>query len=143
QLGDEFDYDVGVTLTQNADNNYLVTATASPSTESPPVDVPTITQDSIAPAAPTVTSPATAVVVNAASYAITGTAEAFSLVKVYVDVNNNGLIDQGDVVIAFQQLGDSDTFSIATTLTQDAANNFLVTSTDAAGNESVVADVPT
>jgi len=104
----------------------------------------TFTFDTAAPVAPTVTSPAAAVRVNAASFAIAGSAEANALVRVYSDANNNGAIDGADAMVASQQLTAGGTaISILTTLAQDAANNFLVTARDAAGNESLPADIPT
>ena len=98
--------------------------------------------DTTAPNAPTVTSPASATTVNADSFNITGTAEANSLVQVYSDANNNGMIDGADAVVASQQLtGGATMFSISTTLTQDAVNDFTVTAKDAAANESSPANV--
>jgi hypothetical protein len=102
------------------------------------------TLDRTPPAAPTVTSPASAVTVNAATFAVTGTAEANALVRVYRDLNNNGVIDGSDAVVGSQQLsGGATGYSITVPLTQDAANNFLVRAFDAAGNLSPLADVPT
>ena len=137
-------YSVPTSLTQNAANNFLVTATAPPLTESAAVDVPTITEDSMAPALPVVTSPASATTVNAITFTITGTAEADAFVGVYADANNDGAADTPGTPLASQQLnGGATTFTISTPLTQDAANNFVVTATDQAGNESSAADVPT
>ena len=138
-------FSIPTTLTANAANNFVVTATATPLGESAPVDVPTITADSLAPALPVVTNPGAPTSVNAATFAVAGTAEAGSLVKVYRDVNNNNAIDAGiDTVVAQQQLsGGGVNFSIPTTLAQDTVNTFVVTATDAAGNESAPADVPT
>ena len=66
------------------------------------------------------------------------------MVQVYSDADNNGMINGADAVVAMQQLsGGSTAFAISTPLTQDAANNFVVTSSDAAGNESAPTDVPT
>jgi hypothetical protein len=82
--------------------------------------------------------------VNAANYSITGTAEANALVRVYSDLNNNGLIDGSDALVGSQQLaGGATAYSISVPLPQDAANNFLVRATDVAGNNSSPADVPT
>lgn len=93
---------------------------------------------------PIVTSPAVTTTINAASFMITGTAEANSLVQVYSDVNNNGLTDGADAVIASQQLSSGATaFSIVTSLTQNTANDFVVTVTDASGDQSTTVDVPT
>jgi C1A family cysteine protease len=100
--------------------------------------------DKTAPAAPLVSDPLTAVTVNAASYAIAGTAEAGSLVQVYRDNNNDGLIDGADAVVNSQQLtGGNTSYSISASLIQNAPNDFLVTATDVAGNASTPANVPT
>ncbi|MGE3807338.1 MAG: beta strand repeat-containing protein [Gemmataceae bacterium] len=100
--------------------------------------------------APVITSPAAPTVVNADSFVIQGTnAEADEgdngpwLARLYEDVNDNGAIDVEDSVIASQELTGPAFFSFDTPLAQDAANNFLVTATDAAGNESAPSDVPT
>jgi len=102
-------------------------------------------EDSTPPAVPGVSSPSGPVTVNAASYAISGTAEANSLVKVYRDNNNDGLINGADAVVGSpQQLsGGGTSYSISVSLTQDLANDFLVTATDVASNPSNPADVPT
>lgn len=137
-------YSISVALTQNAANNFTVTTTDAADNESSPSNVPTITEDSTAPTAPTVGSPAAATAVNANSFSVTGTAEANSLVRIYSDANNNGLIDGADAVVGSQQLtGGATSYSISVTLTQNAANNFTVTTTDAASNESSPRDVPT
>ncbi|QEL19430.1 Ig-like domain-containing protein [Limnoglobus roseus] len=131
-------------VVQNSPNNFLVTAVDAAGNESAPADVPTITQDSLPPATPTVTIPAGLVTINAATYTISGTAEANSLVRVYQDTNGNNTIDAGEKVLDTKQLvGGGTTYSFSVTLTQDAGNNFLVTAADAAGNESIPADVPT
>ncbi len=135
---------ISVALLQNAENNFAVTATDAAGNVSPPADVPTITEDSQAPVAPLVTIPAAAATVNAASYLVQGTTEANSLVTIYVDADNDSVVDAGETLAAQQQLtGGATSYSISTSLTQDAANNFVVTATDAAGNVSPVADVPT
>ncbi len=102
------------------------------------------TIDTVAPALPTVTSPPGPVLVNTANFTVTGTAEANALVKVWVDANNNGVVDAGDTVAAQQQLNVAATsFSISTPLTANTANHFLVTATDAALNQSAAKSVPT
>lgn len=94
--------------------------------------------------APTVTAPVVAITLNADNYSITGSAEADSLVRIYRDLNNNSQIDAGDDPVGQQQLtGGGTAFAIGVSLVQNAANNFLVTATDAAGNVSPPADVPT
>ncbi len=105
----------------------------------------TVRVDTVAPAAPTVSSPppsATPVVVDQPSYSIEGSAEAGSLVRVWRDATNNGVKDPGDSLAGSQQLGPGSTaYAISVTLVQDANNDFIVTATDAAGNESAAADV--
>jgi hypothetical protein len=100
--------------------------------------------DTVAPNTPTVTSPTTAVTVNAASFTVTGTAEANALIRLWTDGNNNGIKDAGDTTLrGSQQLsGGATAYSISVTLTQNAANDLIVTATDAAGNEGAAADVP-
>src|SRR5919109_1152240 len=128
-----------------ADGSYTVTARATqlnqPSLDSTPN---TFTVDNTAPGAPTVTSPANAVTVNTASFSVTGTAEANSLVRIWTDANNNGVKDAGETTLrGSQQLsGGATSYSISATLTSNAANDLVVTATDAAGNESAAADVP-
>lgn len=138
-------FTISVALAQNAVNYFLATADDPTNTESNATVVPPITEDSLAPPAPTVTDPATTISVGGASYNIVGTAEAGTLVQIYRDFNNNGIIDAGtDTVVAQQQLSTgASNFSIATGLTASTTNDFLVTATDGAGNESAPANVPT
>src|SRR5439155_9857412 len=98
----------------------------------------TFSIDNTAPNAPTVTSPASAVAVNTATFSLTGTAEANALVRVWTDVNNNGIKDAGDTTLrGSQQLtGGATSYSISVTLTANSANDLIVTATDAANNES-------
>src|SRR5262249_13247377 len=105
--------------------------------------VPTISQDSAAPAAPIIISPSTSVVTSLTSFTILGTAEANALVRVWIDSNNNGIKDPGETTVAgSQQLtGGATTLPIPVPLTAGAVNHFLVTATDIAGNESIVAAV--
>ena len=136
-------FSISVSLTQDAINNFVVTASDAAANVSPATDVPAITEDSQAPAAPVVTDPAAAVTLNADTYAIAGTAEANSLVKIYVDANNNNQVDAGETLAGEQQLsGGGTAFSISVSLTQDAINNFVVTASDAAANVSPATDVP-
>ena len=94
----------------------------------------TWTVDLTAPNAPVVTDPAEAVILNADTYSITGTAENNSLVEIY----------SGAELVGSQQLGIGETaYSIEVNLTQNADNNFTATTTDLAGNESANATVPT
>ena len=97
----------------------------------------------VIPAAPTVTSPTSPVIVDLSSQQIAGTAEAGALVKVWADANNNGVHDGGDTLAGSQQLGSSATsYSISATLAQDTINHFIVTATNAQGNESAATAVP-
>src|SRR5262249_43485885 len=83
------------------------------------------TVDTTAPAAPAVTSPSSALTINASTYTIRGTAEANALVKVWLDGNNNGAVDAGEAVVGSQQLGGgASAFAISVPLAQDAANHF-------------------
>lgn len=95
-------------------------------------------------ALPTVTTPAAPVTVDQASFNIQGTAAADSLVRVYSDANDDGIVNFTDTEVAQQQLtGGGTTYSIAVTLTQNAANNFVVTADTAALTESNPVNVPT
>jgi hypothetical protein len=142
-------FSITVPLTQNAANAFVVAATDAAGNRGPAADVPTVTEDSATadttpPPAPAVSTPSTALTVDADSFVITGTAEAGSLVQVFVDANGNGALDAGEALAASQQLGAGATgFSIAVPLTQNAANEFVIVATDAAGNRGTAADVPT
>lgn len=93
---------------------------------------------------PTVTAPASVLVVNSDKVTISGTSEPRALIKVYTDANNDGVINGEDVVTATTQLtGDATSFTLDVDLTRNAANNFVITATDASGDESSAADVPT
>lgn len=143
-LDDASTFSIRVSLTPDAGNNFIVTASDTAGNVSPATDVPAITEDSQAPAAPVVANPTSPVTANAATYLIEGTAEADSLVTVYVDGNNNSRIDSGEAVAGRQQLsGGASVFSVSVRLVRGAANNFVVTATDAAANVSATADVPT
>ncbi|TMQ30653.1 MAG: hypothetical protein E6K70_23835, partial [Planctomycetota bacterium] len=73
-------WSINVSLAANAANHFVVTATNAAGTQSGATLVPTITQDSIAPAAPVLTDPSGPVITNQHSYNIQGTAEANALV---------------------------------------------------------------
>ena len=137
-------YNFTVPLAQDAPNNFLVTATDEAGNVSAPLALPTITQDSIPPEAPTGSFPDVAVAVNTATTILTGTAEAGSFVTVYRDTNGDGVIGEGDEVAGFQQLGAEETsYGIEVSLISDAPNNFLIFVTDAGGNTSPAIVVPT
>ena len=85
------------------------------------------------PAAPKVTSPGSAVTSKATTFAITGTADNGSLVKVL----------RGSSVVGSEQLvGTQTDFSITVPLTSNTVNSFDVTATNASGKVSVPATVP-
>jgi len=91
-----------------------------------------------------VTRPSAAVSVSRATktYAIAGKAEAGVLVSVWVDSNGNGLKDPGESLAASVQLGTTATsWSVKVGLAR-GPNRFVVTATDAAGNQSIAAAVP-
>ena len=94
----------------------------------------TYISDTVAPSAPIVSDPAGAITINADTYTITGTAEANSLVQVY---------DSSSVAASEQLSGGTTNYSISVSLTENTANNFTVTATDAAENESDATTVPT
>jgi hypothetical protein len=135
-------FSVSVPLTQDAANNFTATADDPTNTESTPANVPTITEDSTAPAGPVVTTPATPVNTTGATFNIIGTAEANSMVQIYSDANNNGVIDGADAVVA-SGTATGGNFNISTPITQGTANNFTATAEDATANESGPTDVPT
>ncbi len=137
-------YSIATTLTPNAANNFLVAATYGTADRSAAVVVPTITNDSIPPATPIVTTPAAATTVNATTATVAGTAEADSLVRIYVDANHDGVVDAGDTVVGTEQLaGGATAYNLDVPLAANAPNTFLVTAADAAGNVSGPAVVPT
>ena len=99
-------------------------------------DVAAANQAIVDGSAPTVTVPTS-------TYTITGSALPNSLVQIYVDLDGDGQIDGGDHVVASSQLtGGNTNFAIPTPLTPNAVNHFLVTATDASGNQSAPAVVP-
>lgn len=129
-----------VALTQDAVNDFTVKAENGSNAATPAVAVPTITEDSILPVVPTVTNPSIATSVNSASATITGEAETGSTVKVYGDTTNDGSI-ASEIVVASGTANSP--YSILVPLVRNSTNNFLITTTDAAGNESLATDVPT
>jgi hypothetical protein len=80
---------------------------------------------------------------SADSYRVTGTAEKNSLVRIYRDLDNDESLDSGErPALRQQQLeGGDSTFEITVPL-QVGNNDFVVTATDAAGNESLARGVP-
>ncbi len=110
----------------------ITDATGNPSA---PIDGSDVmkTIDANPPPAPVVTSPTVPEFVNADSTAISGIAEANSLVR----------IKSGTTVTGSQQLtGGATNFLMSVLLAQNAVNTFAATATDAAGNEGPAATVP-
>jgi hypothetical protein len=136
-------YAVPVQLAQGAANHFLVTASDAAGSESVAGVVPTITENSTAPGAPTVDTPATPVTVNAGTYIITGSAEANALVRIYSDANKNGKLDAGDPLVASQQLAGASTAYAVTVSLAPGGNDFLVTARDAQSLESAITIVTT
>src|SRR5205807_8411717 len=97
-------FSLTVALAQDTANNFVVTATDAAGNESAAADVPTITEDSNAPPAPSVDNPAGPVTVDANTYTISGHAVDNSLVQVWVDTNNNGFLDPGEPLAGSKQL---------------------------------------
>jgi hypothetical protein len=100
--------------------------------------------DTTPPNAPVVSRPATTVTVSRATkaYSVTGTAETAALVRVWVDANGNGRKDAGEALAGSLQLRSTATsWTVKVTLAH-GPNQFVVTATDAAGNESAAALVP-
>jgi hypothetical protein len=123
----------GGTIKDTAGNDAVLTL-ATPGTAGSLGDNKDIVVDTIAPVAPVVTAPGSALVSNADTYLIEGTAEKDALVKIY---------NEGTEVGSQQLAGEDTTYSISVTLTQDAVNNFTVKATDFAGNVGAEEVVPT
>jgi len=128
--------DDGGYLRMAAANYFKAPLPVSGGTQPPP--------DATPPSAPIVSRPSVAVTVSRATktYAIAGTAEAGAQVRVWVDANGNGLKEVGEAMAGSVQLGATATsWSIKVSLAR-GQNRFVVTATDAAGNESTAAVVP-
>jgi hypothetical protein len=129
------------------DGGYLRMAAADYYTAPLPVggSTPPPPPDTTPPALPTVTRPATAITVARSTkvYAVKGTAEAGALVRAWVDANGNGLRDTGEPLAASVQLGGAVTSWAVNVNLARGPNRFVVTATDAAGNESAARAVPT
>ncbi|WP_049722236.1 Ig-like domain-containing protein [Gilvimarinus polysaccharolyticus] len=98
--------------------------------------------DTTAPVAPVVTNPTVTLASNAASYDISGShTENAVLIKLYADVDNDGVADSATELASSAVAGGS--WSISQLLSTNADNNYVVAAEDAAGNVSGVIDVPT
>lgn len=134
-----------VALTADTEHNYVVIAEDAAGNISVAVDVPTITEDSIAPVAAVVTTPATSVSVNTATQLIEGThAEDGVTVELFADSDNDGVADNS-TVLASAEVGIVTTglWSFNAPLTTNTENNFVVITKDKAGNVSTAVDVVT
>ena len=134
-----------VPLTADTEHNYVVIAEDTAGNESIAVDVPTITEDSIAPVAPVVTSPSSAEAVNSSTLLIEGThSEDGVIVEIFADNDNDGIADNS-TVLASAEVGSVTTgiWSLTVPLTGNTANNFVVIAKDKAGNVSTAVDVAT
>ncbi|MDF3123447.1 Ig-like domain-containing protein [Rheinheimera sp. 1928-s] len=132
-------------LTADSAHNYVVVAEDAAGNESAAADVPTITEDSIAPVTPAVTTPAIATVVSGVVQQITGThAEDGVTIEVFADTGNDGEADNS-TVLASAEVGAvaTGTWSLDVILTANADNNFVVIAKDKAANQSAAVDVPT
>ncbi len=113
---------IGTAMGPNSGSSYIFSFTAA------------ATADTTPPAAPTITSPAITVFTTASTYTVTGTTEANALVKILNAVSA--------VVGQVQLSGGLTSFSITIPL-NTGTNNFTATATDAAGNTSAAASIPT
>ena len=113
------------------DGTYAIRASAGSSSAST-----TAVVDRTAPARPVVTAPRKATTSRKNTITMTGTAEADSLVRAWVDANLNGAHDAGEALAGSRPLsGGATSWSITASLSL-GVNRFVVTATDAAGNES-------
>ena len=104
------------TTTTTIGSTTTTTRPSTTTTTKPPTTTTTTTpRDTTPPAAPTVTSPTSNVKTRASTYAINGSAEAATLVRIWVDANGNGLKDPGESLAASVQLGPTATSRIRTT----------------------------
>jgi len=90
----------------------------------------------------TITNPAAPVTVDALTYTITGTGIVGYTVRIYNDVDNDGVVD-GPVAATTIVAADG-TWSATVNLTQNAANNFLAAQRSTpTGTDGALVDVPT
>ncbi|WP_229833463.1 Ig-like domain-containing protein, partial [Alishewanella longhuensis] len=130
-------------LTANTAHNYVVIAEDAAGNVSTAVDVPTITEDSIAPVVPVITSPVTPLAVNTLTQVIAGThTEDGVTVELFADADNDGVADNS-TVLASAEVGvvTAGNWSLTAPLTQNVENNFVVIAKDKAANVSAAVDV--
>jgi hypothetical protein len=90
--------------------------------------------DTQAPLAPIIVSPADDTTTAAAQFSVQGTAEANSLVQVFGATVSGARI--GGAVAGQQLSGGAVRFALVVPLSPETTNLFVVTATDATGNES-------
>jgi len=99
------------TVTDIAGNNNTAASTLS------------IVSDRTAPASPNVEAPDDALLTNSMSATISGSADAGTLVSMYVDADASGTLSEGDTLADSQQLGEMATgFSFTASLSANATN---------------------
>jgi hypothetical protein len=125
------------------------TTTTAPPTTTTTTAPPTTTTttrpssgDTTPPPAPTVTAPVSPVTMWGGTYTVKGSTELGALVKAWRDSNENGRIDAGEQVVASLQLNPYTNKWTLNVPCQTGRNLFLITATDAAGNQSAPAQVP-
>lgn len=92
----------------------------------------------------TVTDPAAATTVDAASYAIKGTADPGATIRIRQDVDGDGALDPGENVIATGTADADGNWTVSAPLAQGVANEFLASQIPSGSvTESAVVDVPT
>ena len=95
-------------------------------------------------AALTVTAPSAAVTVDANTYTLTGRADPGATVRVWVDLNGDGTTaGAGEGVVTTAVASEDGAWSATVTLTQNAANNFLVAQVPVGGTVTAYQVVPT
>ncbi|MDP9417558.1 MAG: S-layer homology domain-containing protein [Actinomycetota bacterium] len=114
------------------ENAFTVVVTDAEGFASAPATVPTITQDTTAPGAATVTSPAALTTTNAVAFDIVGTTEAGASVSV----------SRGTEVVGTAEADVNGAFTVNVLLVA-GENAFTVVATDVAGNASAPTTVPT
>jgi hypothetical protein len=95
-------------------------------------------------AAVTVTDPAAATTVDAASYAIKGTADPGATIRIRQDVDGDGALDPGEGIVATGTADADGAWTVSTPLAQGVANEFLASQVPSGSvTESAVVNVPT
>ncbi|WP_172449301.1 Ig-like domain-containing protein [Bowmanella denitrificans] len=128
-------------LNQDSEHQYRIRAVDAVGNASSYVVVPLIIEDSTAPVAAVVTTPAAPQSVTSASQTISGThSENGITVALYADSNNDGIADNSTVLASGQVATNAWTLSAPLSI---GANNFVVVAKDKADNSSAAVDVPT